>query len=74
MINKHNFLEKLLYGMKGKVSQVKFTLTQIIKWIYDFLDNYYDFIFTYIKINHIEFLWSLEEKKLLSEFLKKSRG
>lgn len=46
--------------MKGKVSQVKFTFAEITKWIYDFLDNYYDIIFSYIKINHIEFLWSLE--------------
>lgn len=45
-----------------------------VKYLYEFLENYYDIFIPYIRIEHIDFMWNLNEPKLLSSFLKKSRN
>lgn len=59
---------------KKKPNESKLTFPEIIKILYDFIDNYYDTFVNRITIEHIEYLWSLDETKLLADFLKKNRG
>lgn len=37
------------------------------------MDNYYDYFFKSITIDHVEYLWSISDAKNLSTFLKKPK-
>ena len=73
---KNNLLQLTIFGLKQKqkISQKKIPFATTIKYLYEFLENYYDIFIPYIRIDHIEFLWTLNEPKLLASFLKKSKN
>jgi len=55
LLLKNNLLHLTIFGLKHKqkINQKKIPLAMTIKYLYDFLENYYDIFIPHIKIDHI---------------------
>ena len=62
LISKNNLLTLSVFGLKnkGKINQKKLELADIIKYLFQFLDNYFDCFMPHFKLEHIDFLWTLQ--------------
>lgn len=50
------------------------SVPQRLKWVYEFIDGYYEYFVGQIHIEHIRLLWLAGEVKLFCDFIRKSRG